>query len=155
MKKLTLIFAALVLFATPAVWAADSGGKMPVEEAATADPAPLTEEQFKEMTKRLGKENDCIFLRTIDGWTAIDRTHLLLYAPNRNHPYLLEIAPSVNNILFEETLALYSKTGERLCPYGRSGLLLKDERLFIKGIAKITKEEAQQLKAYKRAKKNK
>ncbi|MFC7049608.1 DUF6491 family protein [Emcibacter nanhaiensis] len=159
MKKLMLMFAALTLFATPftslGAWAADSGGKVPVEEAATAEPAPLTDEQYKEMTKRLSRENDCIFIRTIDSWTALDRTHLLLYAPTRNHPYLLEVAPTTYNLMFEEQLAIYSKTGENLCPYGRSGLLLKDEHLFIRGIAKITKEEAQQLKAYKRAKKNK
>ncbi|WP_417317425.1 DUF6491 family protein [Emcibacter sp.] len=154
MKKLILMFAALSLLLTPALAAEDSGSKIPEDQAKEA-PAPLTEAQYNAMLKRLGKENDCIFLRTIDSWTALDRTHLILYAPSRNRPYLLEIGPSVNNIMFEDTLALYTKTGENLCPYGRSGLLLRDERLFIRGIAKITREEAQQLKAYKKAKKDK
>ncbi|WP_321392927.1 DUF6491 family protein [Emcibacter sp.] len=152
MKKLFLIFAALSLLAIPAAQAEYGGKKVTEQEA---ELPPLTEEQYKEMTTRLSKENDCIFIRTIDSWTALDRNHLILYAPSRNNPYLLEIAPTTYNLMFEEQLGIYSKSGENLCPYGRSGLILRDEHLFIRGIAKITKEEAKQLKAYKKAKKEK
>ncbi|WP_138380273.1 DUF6491 family protein [Luteithermobacter gelatinilyticus] len=146
MKKLILLVV-LVLATSFTVQAQENVSQS--EDAKVGDVVPYSEQEYQALVTRLGKENDCIFIRTIESWTDIDRRHLIIYAPTRKRPYLVKVSPSTFNLKFGQELGIFSRSDGRLCPYGGDALLFEDEKLFIYGIAKLTEEQAKRLIAYR------
>lgn len=79
--------------------------------AGTADkrePTPYERATFPERTL------DCIFVRTLYDWKAIDPFRLVVWAPNRSTPYLLELDEPCTDLRFAERVLFTDRAG-RVC----------------------------------------
>ena len=95
---------------------------------------------------------ECVFVRSLQDWRAIDRYSLVIYAPSRNHPYKVELTRSCPDLRFAETIAFTAPDG-RLCDYRREAVIVGHHRCPIGRIEAISVEEAKALTSRKKDKK--
>lgn len=98
---------------------------------------------------------DCIFFHSIYDWRAVDRENLIIWAPNRQSPYLVSLDRSCDGLLFTDTIALSSTLDGRLCAFGRDAVIVQHDRCPIGAISKLSKDQLEYLDSLKRKKKNK
>lgn len=115
----------------------------------------LSDEAYDALVKSLEKGNDCIFARTISDWTALDRQRLIIYAPSKKRPYFAKLFTPSPELRFENAIGFQSRTDGRFCTYGGDALIIDGRRYTLLALTKITAEQAQQLKKYKKAARNK
>ena len=92
---------------------------------------------------------ECVFIRTLDSWRAIDRESLVIYAPSRNHPYKVDLLIPCQGLRFAETIAFTSRDN-RLCDFRREAIIVDGQRCPIGRIEPITVEEAKALTSRKK-----
>ena len=92
---------------------------------------------------------ECVFIRTLDSWRAIDRESLVIYAPSRNHPYTVDLLIPCQGLRFAETIAFTSRDS-RLCDFRREAIIVDGQRCPIGRIEPISVEEAKALTTRKK-----
>lgn len=77
-------------------------------------------------TARAGK-NDCVFVRSIYDFKALDRNNLVIWAPSRSKAYLVELAMPLPELRFANRLALVDRNHDgMLCGYGMDRIVVAD-----------------------------
>ncbi len=75
-------------------------------------------------TARAGK-NDCVFVRSIYDFKALDRNNLVIWAPSRSKAYLVELAMPLPELRFASRLALVDRNHDgMLCGYGMDRIVV-------------------------------
>lgn len=99
-------------------------------------------------------KSECVFMRTIDGFTPLNAYNLIIYAPSRNHPYHVELNFPCHNLRWAEAIALSSRSDGNLCDYGGDAILVRGdgghiERCTVGRITRLTDEGLARLKDQK------
>lgn len=113
---------------------------------------PLSEEGYKELSSDFDKGRDCIYSRTINDWTTLDKASLILYAPTKKHPYYVKLIMPSHELNYAHTIGVYSRFDNRFCPYGGDALFIDGQRYTIRAIKKIDKATAKQMIAFNKKK---
>lgn len=92
---------------------------------------------------------ECVFVRTLSNWRAIDRESLVIYAPSRNHPYKVDLLFPCHGLRFAETIAFTSRD-QQLCDFRSEAIIVDGQRCPIGRIEPITVEEAKALTSRKK-----
>ncbi len=94
------------------------------------------------------EETDCIFVRSITDWRALDDRNLIVYA-GRNRPYHVELARSCFGIEFETVIAFYDRSAdERICGFGMDRVIVDrtmPEACGIVAVDELTEDQAEEL----------
>jgi hypothetical protein len=70
-------------------------------------------------------DNACVFFRSIDDFRALDRDHLIIWAPSRRDAYLVELGMPLPDLTFSTRLALVDSNGDgRLCGFGMDRVIV-------------------------------
>jgi len=112
------------------------------------DPGYVLEEnpsRFPETT------NQCVFFRTLYDWKPLNNTNLVVWAPNRNHPYHIQLDQPCFGLKFAHSIGFTSRDS-RLCGYGGDAVLVESgggrpDRCTIGSITKLTDESLKALLA--------
>lgn len=84
----------------------------------------------------VGEGDACLWARSVDGWKAVDRDHVILEAGG-NDRYLVHFrGAGVANPAFEFKIGLQSRTS-RLCGKAGDHLLIDGERAMIMDVWKV------------------
>ncbi len=90
--------------------------------------------------------SDCISIRTIRDYTPLDRQSLLIEAAAKQHYY---VTLALSSFELRSSFQLgFSSRDDWLCPYGGDEIVFdsfSDQRMGIRAISKITKEQAEEL----------
>ena len=90
-----------------------------------------------------GKE-DCLFFRTLDDWTPIDRERLLIYGPGRV-PYLATLSFPSSDLQYDYAIGFQDSDHDgRLCS-GFDSILLRSgipDRISIRSLQRLEKADA-------------
>src|SRR5688572_12458813 len=71
--------------------------------------------------------NDCVFVRSIYDFKALDRNNLVIWAPSRSKAYLVELAMPLPELRFANRLALVDRNHDgMLCGYGMDRIVVAD-----------------------------
>ena len=65
----------------------------------------------------------CFYTRQASDFRALDRSNLIVYAPNRSWPYRVRISPPSNDLRSAETLA-FSGRSNRICGHAGESVLI-------------------------------
>jgi hypothetical protein len=94
------------------------------------------------------EENDCIWLRTISDWQALDDRNLIVEGAGRQQ-YHVELAQTCSGLRFETVLAFYDRTGdERICGFGMDRVIVDNtlpETCWISAVDALTEDQAEEL----------
>ena len=60
----------------------------------------------------------CFYARDASNWTVLDRSTLIVYAPNKSHAFRVEVGPGAPDLRWADHLAFVSRSN-RIC--GRAG----------------------------------
>lgn len=112
----------------------------------------LSANDYKEMSSAFDKGRDCIFSRTINDWTTLNKRSLILYAPTRKHAYYVSLMRPSLELRFAHAIGVYSRFDNRFCPYGGNALFIDGERYTIRAIKKIDKDTAKQMITFNKKK---
>lgn len=93
--------------------------------------------------------NQCIFFRTLYDWKPLNDSNLIVWAPSRNNPYLIQLNQRCSAMRFTLSLGFYSRDSN-LCPMGGDAVIVdgsggRPERCGIGGITKLNEESLQSL----------
>ena len=93
--------------------------------------------------------NQCIFFRRLYDWKPLNDSNLIVWAPSRNNPYLIQLVRRCSALRFTLSLGFYSRDSN-LCPLGGDAVIVdggggRAERCAIGGITKLTEESLQSL----------
>ena len=69
-----------------------------------------------------GMQSGCFYTREVNNWEAVNRTQLIVYAPNDRRAFLVTVAPPSSSLRFASELGFGGR--DRIC--GRTG-----ERIFV------------------------
>ena len=69
----------------------------------------------------------CLVVGSIADWRAIDRKRLIIWAPSKQHPFLVELSSTCQALYNGETLSIQSRDN-RLCDFGGDSLWIDGER---------------------------
>jgi len=116
-------------------------------------PDPLSVQAYQKLISQLSKGDDCVFSRTVNGWTIIDEQSLILYAPSRSRPYYVRLNMQSFGLKYTHAIGVYSQFDNRFCPYGGNALFIDGDRFTIAAITKLDSDTAKQLIAYSKKKK--
>jgi hypothetical protein len=93
-------------------------------------------------------KDDCLFFRTLDDWTPIDRERLIVYGPGRV-PYLATLSFPSHDMLYSIGIAfLDSDNDGRFCGHGFDSILVRDglpDRISLRSLQRIEKADAKVL----------
>lgn len=95
--------------------------------------------------------NQCVFFRTLYDWRPLNNRSLIVWAPSRKHPYLLELDRPCLGLKFAHSIGFTSRDS-RLCGFGGDSVLVRSgggspERCPIGAITPLTEEGLQSLLA--------
>ena len=79
------------------------------------------------ITDRSANTKRCLLVGSITDWQALDRKRLLIWAPSKQHPFLVELNTACHGLYNGETLAIQSRDN-RLCDFGGDSLWIDGER---------------------------
>lgn len=77
---------------------------------------------------------ECIFIRSIEDWKAIDAYRLVIYAPGRRNAYLVELNSYCPDLRFADSIALDSGLDGQLCGFGGDAILVGNDRCTVGAI---------------------
>jgi hypothetical protein len=63
-------------------------------------------------------QNACFYYRQVQNFDVLDRSTLVIYAPNRRNAYLVKTSPPSTELRYADTIAFEARTGQ-VC--GRAG----------------------------------
>lgn len=130
-----------------------SAGAAPDQQAVSPENDPVFD-NLEGRRKGLPKGGmDCLFFHSIYDWRAVDRYNLIIWAPNRQSPYLVALDRPCDGLTFTDTIALSSTLDGRLCAFGRDAVIVDHDRCSIGAISKLSKDELNYLDSLKRKKK--
>jgi hypothetical protein len=94
-----------------------------------------------------GLKNGCFYARDASNWDALNREYLIVYAPSKNRPFLVHIAPPSAELRSAITLGFGGR--DRIC--GKAGEHLEigggmARRYSIMDVKRLDKETALQMK---------
>ena len=115
----------------------------------------LTDAEYQTLVKNYSKGNDCVFSRSISGWTILDDKSLILYAPTKRRPYYVKLNMRSFELKYAHAIGIYSKFDNRFCPYGGNALFIDGDKYTISAIKKIDEDIAKQMIAHAKQKKTK
>lgn len=85
---------------------------------------------------------DCFYAREVQDFAVIDRSNLIVYAPNDANAYHLRISPPSTTLRFADSIAFLPATG-RVCGYAGDRLIVGQptsaERLAIIDVARLSR----------------
>ena len=58
--------------------------------------------------------SDCFYARDVGGWTVLDRSSLIVYAPSKSHAFRVQMAPGASDLKWADSLAFISRSN-RIC----------------------------------------
>ncbi len=96
---------------------------------------------FKQFYER---KSVCLWVSNIDDWRRVDSRHLIVWAPNKRRPYLVELHGSCSGLLGNDTLAFKGRT-ERICGLVGESVFVGDERCGIANIYPLEVDEVLRL----------
>ena len=92
----------------------------------------------------------CFYARQAQNFRVLDRSNLIVYAPNDANAYHVRVSPPSTELRFAESLAFLPADG-RLCGYAGERLIVgaapRAERLAILDISRLTPESLAALRA--------
>lgn len=101
--------------------------------------------------------DSCIFSRMVDDFEVIDNRTLVVYAPTRKVPYLVELFFPEPGLKFEHTLGFQDRNSDgRICGYGGDSIIVEgpiSNRITISSITRVDPEHVKQLKVAAQEKK--
>jgi hypothetical protein len=81
-----------------------------------------TEEKAKQHIE-MTRTSDCVYQSTIDGFDALDDTHVVFYSMGRRKAYLAELAGACFDVKAQSTLAaIDGDQNGQICGYGRDAI---------------------------------
>jgi hypothetical protein len=93
-------------------------------------------------------KDDCLFFRTLDDWSPIDRERLLIYGPGRV-PYLATLSFPSNDLTWDYAVGFQDRDNDgRLCGHGFDAILFRDgipDRITLASLQRIEKADAEKL----------
>ncbi|TNF35464.1 MAG: hypothetical protein EP312_03640 [Gammaproteobacteria bacterium] len=92
---------------------------------------------------------DCFYIHTVDSYRVVDAQHLLVYAPSRSKPWLLELSNACPLLRDGDALLLEGSSG-RICGAAGDAVRSRTQNCGIKAVYAITPEIADGLKAAKK-----
>lgn len=103
--------------------------------------------------------SQCIFIRSLSDWRALDRYNLIVWAPSRKHPYHLELDSACHDLRHVEAISFTAGADGRLCGFGGDAVIVSSggwtDRCSIGAIHKLTMESAEELiAAFKQLREN-
>ncbi|HEY8266754.1 MAG TPA: DUF6491 family protein [Steroidobacteraceae bacterium] len=103
-----------------------------------------TEEKARQQI-RLTRTSDCVFQSTIDGFVALDNTHVVLNAMGQRKAYLVEIEGACFDIKNQSTLAaIDADQNGQICGFSRDSIAYRRmgmvENCRILGIEQLSDE---------------
>jgi len=115
--------------------------------AACATPAPRSGDPLASSPS--GKHEECLFTTVVSDWSDLGRESLILYGPGRHDPYLVQLNFPSNDLTFNVAIGvLDGDHNGRICGFGFDAILIPGgmpERITIRSIQKLTKDEATKL----------
>lgn len=90
--------------------------------------------------------NDCFARRSVHDFEVLDRNHLVVFAPSKRHPYLVEVSRTCMGLQFSDTIAFDSRDS-RICSYGGDDILVERSRCPITSITKLDETSYELAKA--------
>ncbi|HKE45724.1 MAG TPA: DUF6491 family protein [Steroidobacteraceae bacterium] len=95
---------------------------------------------------------DCIFTRSIDGWTVLNDQSLIVYAPNHNRPYLIKLFRPEFALRSEWTLGFLDRDSNgMICDGGPDYIVVREfgrgfsNRIPIDTVERIEPAQAKEL----------
>ncbi|MEM7198261.1 MAG: DUF6491 family protein [Pseudomonadota bacterium] len=99
----------------------------------------LRNESKQEGRTKLPKTTkDCVLVRNVHDWRALDRYNLIIWAPSRSRPYHVELDVPCMPLPFAETIGISSRDN-RLCGFGGDAILVRHQRCPVGAIKPIDK----------------
>jgi hypothetical protein len=96
-------------------------------------------------TPLMTTDNDCMFLRSIYDWHALDDYNLIVWAPSRRQPYVVTLSFPLTGLRFEHQLAFDDHNGDgRLCGFGMDAIIAGGsfpQRASIAGVKRLDGSE--------------
>jgi hypothetical protein len=90
-----------------------------------------------------------MFSSTISDWADLDRERLIVYAPSRTRPYLVELTMPSSDLPFNVAIGVLDGDGNgRICGYGFDAILIPGhipDRILIRSVQRLTPDEAKKL----------
>lgn len=120
---LTIILLAGAAFAAPGKEATETNGRQVVAGVEV-----------------IGDGHACTWTRSIDGWEAVDRDHVILIGPGKTRHLVRFGGACISNPKFEISIGVQSRDS-RLCGYGGDSLLIDGERCSILEVWKMPPAE--------------
>ena len=138
---------AILLWLVPGtgLLAADDEKPSPEEAPAFQTEVPLNPEDIPPPPP-LENGNDCFPRRSVSNFEVLSRTHLIVFAPSKRHPYLVEVSGTCVGLRFSETIAFESRDS-RICSYGGDDLLVERSRCPIRNITKFDEASLELVRA--------
>lgn len=101
---------------------------------------------------RSSSSNECVFVRSIQGFKPLDRNHLVIWSPGRQDAYLVRLAGSSPDLRFAHRLAFVDRNRDgRLCGYGMDRIATTDSAFphpaTIIGMTRLDEERIAELEA--------
>ena len=107
-----------------------------------------TKAQDTESGKKKTMPEGCIFSSNINDWTVLDKQRMIVYAPSRRTPYLVELTRPASSLEFEVQLGFEDRNRDgRLCSYGGDSIVVTGtlrDSIQIRSIQRLTPDEAKQ-----------
>ena len=93
------------------------------------------------------EENDCMWVRAITDWQALDDRNLIVDAGSNQ--YHVELAQSCFGLEFETVIAFFDKSAdERICGFGMDRIIVDrtlPETCWITAVDALTEDQAEEL----------
>ncbi|MEQ1800493.1 MAG: DUF6491 family protein [Gammaproteobacteria bacterium] len=93
--------------------------------------------------------SDCFYAREVQDFTALDRSNLIVYAPNDSNAYHVRISPPSNDLRFADSLAFLPPAG-RICGYAGErlvvGLPASGQRFAIIDVSRLSRASLDMLR---------
>ncbi len=127
------------------------------EESARTDPKQdeAAEKQDEAAAKSHGER--CIYSRMVDDFEVIDNRTLVVYAPTRKSPYIIELFAPEPGLKFEHSLGFEDRNADgRICAYGGDSIIVQgpiSNRITISSVNKVDPEQVKQLRVAAQEKK--
>ena len=101
--------------------------------------------------------DSCIFSRMVDDFEVIDSRTLVVYAPTRKVPYIVELFFPEPGLKFEHALGFQDRNADgRICAYGGDSIIVEgpvSNRITISSITRADPEQVKQLRVAAQEKK--
>ena len=93
----------------------------------------------------------CVFSRNITDWQVVDNHTVVVWAPTRKTPYVVELFAPASGLKFEHTLGFEDRNSDgRFCDYGGDSIVIGGpvpERVPVSKVRRVDEQEVKLLLA--------